>query len=110
MNSLSHGRLAFLHECLGQSRDSTGISELPQIRLILPYKISCIEGSSDIPLTSLGAESNWTSRDLSVWVIITGPEVSPAHTPGLTLTTGGRRRSAQPWHRTCETGQPEQQR
>ena len=43
-------------------------------------------------------------------IIITGPAVSPAHTPELTLTSGGRRRSAQPWHRTCETGQPEHER
>ena len=35
---------------LGICRDSKGISELPQIQLILPYKISCIRGSSEIPL------------------------------------------------------------
>ena len=32
------------------SRDSKGISKLPQIQLILPYKVSCIKGSSEIPL------------------------------------------------------------
>ena len=36
-----------------QSRDSKGISKLPQILLILPYKISCSKGSSEIPLISL---------------------------------------------------------
>ena len=34
-------------------RDSNGISKLPLIQLILPYKISCIKGSSAIPLLSL---------------------------------------------------------
>ena len=38
---------------LAMIRDSNGISKLPQIQLILPYKISCIKGSSDIPLKSL---------------------------------------------------------
>ena len=33
--------------------DSKGISKLPQIQLILPYKISRIRGSSDIPLLFL---------------------------------------------------------
>ena len=35
-------------------RDSDGISKLPQIQLILPYTISCIRVSSEIPLLSLG--------------------------------------------------------
>ena len=35
-------------------RDIKGISKLPRILLILPYKISCIKGSSEIPLLSLG--------------------------------------------------------
>ena len=34
-------------------RDSNGISKLTLIQLILPYKISCIRGSSEIPLLSL---------------------------------------------------------
>ena len=34
-------------------RDSEGISKLTIMQLILPYKISCIRGSSDIPLLSL---------------------------------------------------------
>ena len=34
-------------------RDCKGISELPQIQLILPYKISFSKGSSEIPLISL---------------------------------------------------------
>ena len=34
-------------------RDCKGISKLSQIHLILPYKISCIIGSSEIPLLSL---------------------------------------------------------
>ena len=34
-------------------RDCYGISELPTIQLILPYKISCIKVSSEIPLLSL---------------------------------------------------------
>ena len=34
-------------------RDIKGISKLPRILLILPYKISCINGSSEIPLISL---------------------------------------------------------
>ena len=34
-------------------RDSKGISKLPKIQLILPYKISCIGVSSEIPLLSL---------------------------------------------------------
>ena len=38
---------------LARSRDSKGISKLPQIQLILPYKISWIKGSSEIPLISL---------------------------------------------------------
>ena len=37
----------------GESRDSYGISRLPQIQLILPFKIWCIRGSSEIPLISL---------------------------------------------------------
>ena len=37
----------------GESRDSKGISKLPQIKLILPYKVSWIEGSSEIHLISL---------------------------------------------------------
>ena len=37
-----------------QPRDSKGISELPLIQLVLPYKISWIRGSSDdVPLLSL---------------------------------------------------------
>ena len=35
------------------SRDTNGISELALIQLILPYIISCIRGSSEIPLLSL---------------------------------------------------------
>ena len=35
-------------------RDSKGITKLSQIQPILPYKISCNRGSSDIPLLSLG--------------------------------------------------------
>ena len=35
-------------------RDSKGISKLSLIQLILPNKISCNRGSSDIPLLSLG--------------------------------------------------------
>ena len=38
---------------LARPRDYNGISELPQIKLNLPYKISCIWGSSEIPLLSL---------------------------------------------------------
>ena len=34
-------------------RDSNGISKLPLIQLILPYKISCIRVSFEIPLLSL---------------------------------------------------------
>ena len=34
-------------------RDSYGISRLPRIQLILPYKVGCIRGSLDIPLLSL---------------------------------------------------------
>ena len=34
-------------------QDCNGIPALPQIQLILPYKISCIRGSSEIPLLSL---------------------------------------------------------
>ena len=34
-------------------RDCKGISKLPRILLILPYTISCIKGSSDIPFISL---------------------------------------------------------
>ena len=34
-------------------RDSNGISELSQIKLILPYKISCFKGGSEIPLIFL---------------------------------------------------------
>ena len=36
------------------TRDCNGISELPPIQPISPYKISCIKGSSEIPLISLG--------------------------------------------------------
>ena len=32
------------------TRDSKGISKLPQIQLILPYKIGCIRASLEIPL------------------------------------------------------------
>ena len=35
------------------TRDCEGILKLPQIQLIRPYKISCIEGSSEIPIMSL---------------------------------------------------------
>ena len=38
----------------GPTRDSKGISQLSPIQLILPYKISIIRGSSEIPLVSLG--------------------------------------------------------
>ena len=34
-------------------RDSDGISKLPLIQLILPYKVGCIRGSLEIPLLSL---------------------------------------------------------
>ena len=37
----------------GQVRDSNGISKLPQIQLISPYKISFLWLSSEIPLLSL---------------------------------------------------------
>ena len=36
-----------------QGRDIYGISRLPQIQLILPFKIWCIKGSSEIPSISL---------------------------------------------------------
>ena len=36
------------------TRDSKGISELPLIQLTLPYKISCIRVSLEIPIISLG--------------------------------------------------------
>ena len=36
-----------------QLRDCIGISELPLIQLISPYKISCIRVSLEIPLLSL---------------------------------------------------------
>ena len=39
------------------TRDSKGMSELPQRQLILPYTISCIMGSFAIPLVSL-AQAN----------------------------------------------------
>ena len=42
--SESHSRL---------SRDSDGISKLTEIQLILPYKVSCIRCSLEIPLLSL---------------------------------------------------------
>ena len=45
--SFSHFRLT------APGRDSNGISKLPRMHLILPYKISCIKGSSEIPLISL---------------------------------------------------------
>ena len=46
----------------GESRDSYGVSRLPQIQLILPYKMSCIRDSSEIPLLSLaGAGESITS-------------------------------------------------
>ena len=35
------------------TRDSKGISKLSRIQTILPYKIRCIKGSSEIPLLSL---------------------------------------------------------
>ena len=46
------------------TRDSKGISELPQIKLNLPYKISCIRVSLYIPLISLAQGSNWD------WLVI----------------------------------------
>ena len=36
-----------------RARDSKGISKLTRIRPILPYKISCIKGTSEIPFVSL---------------------------------------------------------
>ena len=39
------------------SRDSNGISELALIQLILPYKISCIWVSLEIPLLSLSCHT-----------------------------------------------------
>ena len=50
------GKLGSLHPILNIChcvKDSNGISKLPLIQLILPYKISCICGSSEIPLLSL---------------------------------------------------------
>ena len=35
------------------SRDSKGISKLPLIQLVLPYKISCTKGSLEVPRFSL---------------------------------------------------------
>ena len=53
-----------------RSRDSNGISELPLIQLSLTFKISCIRGSSNIPLLSL-ISSNYNlplcSRQQSIW-------------------------------------------
>ena len=40
---------------LAAARDSKGISKLPRIQLILPYKSSYFNGSSEIPLLSLAA-------------------------------------------------------
>ena len=42
-----------------QSRDSKGISKLPQIQLTLPYEISFNNCSSDIPLISLAQSYSW---------------------------------------------------
>ncbi len=39
---------------VGQARDCNGISKLTLIQLIIPYLISCISVSSEIPLLSLG--------------------------------------------------------
>ena len=49
--------LHFLLILTQKARDSKGISKLPQIQLILPYKISCIRGSLEIPLLSLVREN-----------------------------------------------------
>ena len=45
-------------------RDSYKISKLPLIQVILPYKVGCIKGSSDIPLISLvsGQDVHWARR------------------------------------------------
>ena len=51
-------------------RDCQGISKLHIIQLILPYTISCIRFSSEIPLLSLLLMSIITSR---VDVVKTGP-------------------------------------
>ena len=43
---------------LPEPRGCNGIPELPPIKLILPYKISCIRGSLEIPLLSLASQQH----------------------------------------------------
>ena len=43
---------------LPEPRGCNGIPELPPIKLILPYKISCIRGSLKIPLLSLASQQH----------------------------------------------------
>ena len=47
--------LHFGSSLLLRLRDCKGLSKLPLIENIIPYKISCICGSSDIPLLSLAS-------------------------------------------------------
>ena len=55
---------------LSEVRDSKGTSKLSLIQMILPYTISYIKGSSEIPLISLsGADclQNWNDCDCWWW-------------------------------------------
>ena len=49
---------------------SNGISKLPEMQLILPYKISCNRASSEIPLISL-LTANFTAEVVYLFFIVT---------------------------------------
>ena len=51
--SLAHKSRRRDRKFVANTRDSNRISKLSQKQPMLPYKISCIKGSSDIPLISL---------------------------------------------------------
>ena len=70
---------------IGLAKDSYWMSELPQIKLILPYKISSISASSEIPLQSL---------DFALIISLVTRVMKVSKSPDVTtlcLVTGGTR-------------------